>query len=186
MHPEQDDFESVRCLLALKRHEVPPPGFFDAFPDAVRARIRAGRTRPVIPWWQRLFRPAQWRPALAGACAVAVGGVVVWHAGFGQTARLPMYPSLARGEQASAPNHLTPLHAMSSVTGLGDAELASSVANSSMRPVVGAPPPSWLFTPGAGMRGVTRPAAAYVRPTAMVVTGLQSSASAPSTSTNLP
>lgn len=55
-----------------------------------------------------------------------------------------------------------------------------------MSPLVGTPAPSWLFSPGAGMHGVTRPAAAYVRPTAMVTTGSLGEVSARPISTNAP
>ncbi len=183
MRSEEDDFDSLRCLLALKRHEVPPPGFFDAFPEAVRARLRTGRTATVPSWWKRVFRPAPWRPALAGACALAVGGVVIWQAGFGPPHRLPAFGNLSDTAPAPAHTQLNPLRVLSAGAGLATAEPAAATG-SSMRPMLGARPPSWLFAPGVGIRSLTEPAAAYVEPAGMVVTGLQSGAVAPLIRTN--
>ncbi len=91
MHPEQDEFQQLRRLLALKRHEQPPPGYFDNFSREVILRLRE---RPVhskfslfevlaghSPWLERFLAGIQSRPILAGgfgftACGLLVAGLL--------------------------------------------------------------------------------------------------------------
>ena len=92
MKQEQEDFENVRRLLALKRHEQPPPGYFHHFSGNVISRIRAGETGDtlrfsnpaagVASWLQRFWAAVETKPALAGGlgmalCAFLVTGVVI-------------------------------------------------------------------------------------------------------------
>ncbi|HEY6167698.1 MAG TPA: hypothetical protein VI454_06640 [Verrucomicrobiae bacterium] len=77
MTPENEDFEEVRRLLALKRHEQPPPGYFTNFSSKVIARIEAEQETARLPWWRRLVASFDARPALVCAYALAVGGLFV-------------------------------------------------------------------------------------------------------------
>ena len=66
-----EDYAVVKKLLALKRHEAPPPGYFDRLPGEVRARIDHAQAHPEPRWRQWL---AAWNlsPTLATSYAAAV------------------------------------------------------------------------------------------------------------------
>jgi len=55
MNENDNNFESLRRALALKRHEVPPPGYFDRFSGNVIARIRAGEAVKAEGFWSRVI-----------------------------------------------------------------------------------------------------------------------------------
>jgi hypothetical protein len=92
MNQEQENFENVRRLVALKRHEQPPPGYFHHFSGNVISRIRAGELGDdvrfanaragVASWLQRFWAAVESKPALAGGlgmalCAFLVTGIVI-------------------------------------------------------------------------------------------------------------
>jgi hypothetical protein len=85
MNPDSENFDSLRQLLALKRHEVPPPGYFDRFSRDVMARIKSGDNGGAvgadISWFQRLLSVFDVKPVFAGAfgtavCAFLISGVI--------------------------------------------------------------------------------------------------------------
>jgi hypothetical protein len=84
-NPRQDDFAELRRLLALKRHEIPPPGYFNGFSREVILRIQAGETgsnswfgrfSSATPWLQGLYSLFNAKPLAAGAFGVTVCGVL--------------------------------------------------------------------------------------------------------------
>lgn len=87
MMPDQENFESLRRLLVLKRYEQPPPGYFDRFSRDVVERIRSGEDLLEASWFERLGWEAPWlqrlwavfdtKPVLAGALGVAVCALLV-------------------------------------------------------------------------------------------------------------
>jgi len=87
MSQDMQDFEELRQLLALKRHEQPPPGYFNSFSRQVILRIKAGETGEAgslidrlfseTPWLQRLWNALEARRILAGACGVAFCGLLI-------------------------------------------------------------------------------------------------------------
>jgi hypothetical protein len=92
MADNTENFESLRRLMALKRHEVPPPGYFDKFSGQVASRLIAGDRGEVESFADRLFGEAPWlrrilqvldaRPLVAagfgaGVCALLISGFVV-------------------------------------------------------------------------------------------------------------
>lgn len=90
MSPEQENFDGLRRLMALKRHEQPPPGYFDHFSRQVLVRIRTGERGEETgafgtmfseaPWLQRILSTLTTNPTFAGAfglvvCSLLVAGV---------------------------------------------------------------------------------------------------------------
>jgi hypothetical protein len=82
MKENHPNFESLRHLLALKRHEMPPPGYFNNFSRHVMARIRAGEAEASVslaerwlgktPWLQELLQSLETKPVFAGGFATVI------------------------------------------------------------------------------------------------------------------
>lgn len=82
MNPDQPDFEALRRLLKLKRHETPPPRYFNDFSGQVIIRIKTGDLREqddfgekltlAQHWWQRLVSAFRDGPVLVGASVTTV------------------------------------------------------------------------------------------------------------------
>ncbi|MFO1476226.1 MAG: hypothetical protein U1F98_06190 [Verrucomicrobiota bacterium] len=85
MSRDSHEFEALRRLMALKRHEVPPPGYFNNFSSSVISRIRAGeqqvswfeRWRNQSVFLQKLTALVEARPAFAGAFGAAVFALMI-------------------------------------------------------------------------------------------------------------
>ena len=91
MNPEQENFEALQRLLKLKRHEQPPPRYFNDFSSQVIMRIKVGGEDKQESffeflsmealWVQRLLGAFETKPAVAwmfglSVCALVVSGVV--------------------------------------------------------------------------------------------------------------
>ena len=82
MNENENNFELLRRLLALKRHETPTPGYFNDFSSQVLQQIRAGQTDQSANLFEELFNHAPWlakvlhafdvKPVFAGGFAVAL------------------------------------------------------------------------------------------------------------------
>ena len=77
MNESENNFESLRRLLALKRHEIPPPGYFNGFSGQVMSRIRAGETaesRDIAgsSWLLNFLQIFETKPAFVGAFACSL------------------------------------------------------------------------------------------------------------------
>ena len=65
-------------MLALKRYEQPPPGYFSFLPDKVQLRIDREEDLPgYSTWWEWLVRKLDAQPVLAGAYAFAISGLML-------------------------------------------------------------------------------------------------------------
>jgi len=113
MNPDSENFDSLRQLLALKRHEIPPPGYFDRLPRDIMARIKAGDTGNELgadlSWFQRFLRVFELKPVFAGAfgtavCAFLISSVVTSEhtPAFAAGAATPIDPTVADNNSSGA------------------------------------------------------------------------------------
>ena len=81
-----EDFEKLRKLLKLKRHEQPPPGYFSRFSSLVINRLeKEGRPEDLwaeVPWLGKLLKTFESSPVVAGLfgsalCALVIFGITV-------------------------------------------------------------------------------------------------------------
>jgi len=72
----EQNFDQLRRLLALKRYEAPPPGYFHTFSGKVMARIEAAEVALAPAWWQKLGFDFNLKPALVCALGVVVCGLL--------------------------------------------------------------------------------------------------------------
>jgi hypothetical protein len=82
MNESNNNFKELKQLLKLKRHEIPPPGYFNNFSGDVIARIRAGEASGAgsffeqlnegLPWLGSLLRLFETKPGMIGASATAL------------------------------------------------------------------------------------------------------------------
>jgi hypothetical protein len=77
MHTESNDFEQLRKLLALKRHEQPPPRYFNEFSSNVIARLRMPELLPQPTLLQRLGLDFNFQPAMVGVFGVIVSALML-------------------------------------------------------------------------------------------------------------
>ncbi|HEY3862050.1 MAG TPA: hypothetical protein VGO59_09200 [Verrucomicrobiae bacterium] len=69
MNPVPEDFDALLKLMALKRHEQPPPGYFDRLPNRIMSRIECGEGEPSF--WEKFQGQFIFRPAFAVGFAMA-------------------------------------------------------------------------------------------------------------------
>jgi len=160
MNEKQDNFEDLKQLLKFKRHEIPPPGYFNNFSDQVVSRIRAGeagggrtimdRIESEAPWVINFLHIFETRPGVIGAFATIVClllvSVVVFSERADQAARAQLAISEATTPVGSPMASMTApaLVAASDSTGI----VASTNPVTSLQPVAtlfGQPGSSTLF-----------------------------------------
>ena len=74
MNSQADNSERLRKLLALKRHEQPPPGYFENLSARIIRRIEATETAHPT-WWQHLGFGFGFKPAVVCAMGVIACGL---------------------------------------------------------------------------------------------------------------
>lgn len=153
MNENENNFESLRRLLALKRHETPPPGYFENFSREVTARIRAGeadRTANVssqLPWLFRLLSAFEAKPAFAGGFASALCLLLLFGIVYAERPDVTLQPLLPNASTSGSLAVATP-------ASLGSQPMTQpaeqTIFSSSTNPVFSAQlTPSWLDNQGA-------------------------------------
>jgi hypothetical protein len=122
MNQDNENFEPLCRLLAIKRHEIPPPGYFNDFSRQVIARIKAGERGDELgiverflweaPWLQRVWAALEAKPILAGACSVAVCGLLIAGVIYSDKADVPPVGLVPVADAAPAPVAPTTLAAV--------------------------------------------------------------------------
>ena len=87
-----EDFENLRKLLKLMRHEQPPPGYFDQFSCRVISRLESeeagleDNSWSGVPWFQKLLGFFETNPLATGVVGVGFCGLLVAGLVFSQSA----------------------------------------------------------------------------------------------------
>jgi hypothetical protein len=69
-----ENFEALRKIMAVKRHEQPPPGYMHYLPGRIMSRIEHGDGQ--LTFWERISSSFVLRPSLAYAFGLTVCGAV--------------------------------------------------------------------------------------------------------------
>jgi hypothetical protein len=77
MNSNPEEFEGLRRLLALKKHENPPPGYFNYLPEQIRIKNERNDLSEHSTWWEWMVAKFDARPVLAGAYAFAISGLML-------------------------------------------------------------------------------------------------------------
>jgi hypothetical protein len=136
MNPEQENFQDLRRLLALKRYEQPPPGYFNHFSDQIIGRLQAGErfqrhsTLETLflqaPWVQRLWKALETKPLIAGAFGVAVCGLLVAGIGYSERTESPNIAVLTPAGTQTPPLMSVATEPTNALTAPGPAQALSS------------------------------------------------------------
>jgi len=104
MNENENNFNSLRRLLAFKNRETPPPGYFNNFSAQVVARIRAGETNESSSaWFSKLLQAFEFKPAFAGSFAGALCMLLVFGIVYAQRPDAVPQPLLTSSTQISSP-----------------------------------------------------------------------------------
>ena len=106
---DEQSFESLRRLLALKRHEAPPPGYFNNFSRQVMVRIRSGEAQEAATWFDRISGLLKWlerfenKPVFAGGFATGLCLLLIFGAVMAQRPEAASQAFLQPASRDAAP-----------------------------------------------------------------------------------
>jgi hypothetical protein len=134
---DSEDFGRLRRLLALKRYEQPPPGYFNDFPSRVIARLEAARSADAVSWFERLRQAFELEPVLTGSFGVAAFGLLLFGLVIFERLEDTSAGSLASGSRATIPSANGDVAVNQFPTG--------EILQSSIDPAINTQPPNALF-----------------------------------------
>jgi hypothetical protein len=104
MNENENNFNSLRRLLAFKNRETPPPGYFNNFSGQVVARLSAGETNESSgAWFTKLLQAFEFKPAFAGSFAGALCMLLVFGIVYAQRPDAAPQSLLTSSTQISSP-----------------------------------------------------------------------------------
>ncbi len=158
MKHSDNNFKTLRQLLKLKQHEVPPPGYFNTFSDQVISRLQSGEGRAQssteriadqAPWLAWLLQLFETRPGVIGGFATSM--VVLLVIGVIISERPDSLPKNIL--TATADSQPTPSLAAVTSPDLGGVVQASGIV-ASTNPVTSLQPVTTLFGQAGGSSGL--------------------------------
>jgi hypothetical protein len=135
MNENENNFDALRQLLQLKRHETPPPGYFDRFSGQVIARIRAGEAmaQAKTSWFGKFLQIFEFKPAFAGAFASAFLLLLVFGIVYSDSPDSSPQPFFQNSEASTGTFAAAPQQSMLPTDSIG--LVASNSLASSLQPV---------------------------------------------------
>ncbi len=109
MNEKEHHFDALQRLLTIKRHEIPPPGYFNNFSNQVIAQIKAGESTTLksaatetTTWFSKFLQLFEFKPAFAGAFASALCLLLFFGIFYADQPEAGFQPFLQNSEQSMA------------------------------------------------------------------------------------
>jgi hypothetical protein len=99
MNSDQENFEALRKLLALKKYEQPPPRYFSELSTRIWTRLE--REPQAASFWERLFPKFGLSPALAYSFGLLACGTLVFGITYSMNTSSEQIATSPIGEAAS-------------------------------------------------------------------------------------
>ncbi len=139
METAPPDFTRLQKLLALKRHEQPPPGYLDRLPGQITARLRADQAATPEPWWRQLLASFHTKPAWAIAFSFLALGAL--------TTGILLAPGLQKDSDPEATGDNTPATVAAGETGQSSNPVALQLPLDNAATLSNSAAPPGLFSP---------------------------------------
>ncbi len=75
--PNDPKFDLIRRALALKRHEIPPPRYFNELPGKILSRLAEAEAAEPVSLFEKIRQTFVLRPMLATGAGMAAGVFVL-------------------------------------------------------------------------------------------------------------